>query len=226
MTSSPRCRYCGGTLVLSSAIEELNSTCCPSPTSIGTDHTDFRGPAVLAQTFIFADSHLLLLRRGTPPYAGKWAPPGGFVEAHESAESAAVREIREEVGIELDVARLVPFATISLESINQIYLSFIVRLDRLIVPAAVAPEALEARWFSVEAFPLCDIWPPLESVDMSAHFDRVRAGRFEFYQRTDEFTRVISDGERIVYLRTGHIGADSKAKARIDEGHAASPGST
>jgi 8-oxo-dGTP pyrophosphatase MutT (NUDIX family) len=143
------------------------------------------------------------MRRGTPPYEGNWAPPGGYIEANESAEAAAIRETWEEVGIQLDINMLVPFAIISIESINQIYLTFLVRLDALIEPHAQAPEALEARWFPEKAFPLSDIWPPLSKVDMSVHFDRLRAGRFEFYQRTDEVVRLFSEGECFTYLRKG-----------------------
>lgn len=200
---TPRfCRYCGGQLTPGAKdANGLTFSYCATPECRNLDQGAFHGPAVLAQVFIFAQSHLLLMRRGTPPYQGDWAPPGGFIEANESAETAAVRETQEEVGIALDIEMLVPFATISIESINQIYITFLARLDTLVTPHAYAPEALEARWFPEHAFPLSGIWPPLAKVDMAVHFERLRAGRFEFYQRTDEFVRIISEGERLTYLR-------------------------
>ncbi len=50
---------------------------------------------------------LLLIKRGRGPNAGLWAVPGGKVDYGESMRDAAVREVREETGIEVELEGVV-----------------------------------------------------------------------------------------------------------------------
>ena len=61
-------------------------------------------PAVTVDAILLerrgAVDSVLLVQRADPPFAGRWAFPGGFLEIDESAEQAVARELAEETGIE------------------------------------------------------------------------------------------------------------------------------
>jgi len=60
-------------------------------------------PAVTADIVIVKtvnhQKSVLLIERKNPPFEGKWALPGGFLEMDETLEEAALRELEEETGI-------------------------------------------------------------------------------------------------------------------------------
>ncbi len=45
---------------------------------------------------------VLLVRRNTPPFRGRWCLPGGKIDRYETARGAAVREVKEETGLDFD----------------------------------------------------------------------------------------------------------------------------
>jgi 8-oxo-dGTP diphosphatase len=64
-------------------------------------------PKVGVGGLILQDGKVLLLLRKRPPEAGTWSLPGGRVEFGERLEDAVVRELREELGITVEVESLV-----------------------------------------------------------------------------------------------------------------------
>ncbi|MEO0190585.1 MAG: NUDIX hydrolase [candidate division WOR-3 bacterium] len=69
----------------------------------------YRNPFPTVDIIIETPQGIVLIKRRDPPYG--WALPGGFIEYGESAESAAVREAKEETN--LDIKDLRQFHTYS-----------------------------------------------------------------------------------------------------------------
>jgi 8-oxo-dGTP diphosphatase len=69
----------------------------------GYDPSRFPAFAVTVDVVILTMSesrlHVLLVRRGVPPYLGMWAFPGGFKRPKETLDEAAARELREETNV-------------------------------------------------------------------------------------------------------------------------------
>jgi mutator protein MutT len=63
-------------------------------------------PRVGVGGVVLHEGHVLLVRRGKPPVAGKWSIPGGMVELGETTAQAVVREIEEECGLRVRLAGL------------------------------------------------------------------------------------------------------------------------
>ena len=84
----------------------LDKRICPA---CGLVTEEYRNPKVAVDVIVDIGGKVLLVKRRNPPYG--WALPGGYIEYGESAEDAAVRELREEAGIGLD--RLAQFHTYS-----------------------------------------------------------------------------------------------------------------
>jgi len=72
----------------------------------GCDFVFYLDPKVAAGTLVTIEGRLLLLRRAIEPRYGMWVFPGGFVDRGEHPEQAAIREAREEAGIEVVVRGL------------------------------------------------------------------------------------------------------------------------
>ncbi len=65
----------------------------------------FDDPKVAVGVLATRRGKLLLVQRARSPHRGSWSFPSGFVDAGEGLEEAAVREVREETGLDIRIQR-------------------------------------------------------------------------------------------------------------------------
>ena len=96
MPLTPRyCSQCGKPLTVQ-VIEGRDRIVCPECGTIF-----YQNPLPVAATVVLnAQREVLLVKRAREPHEGMWCLPMGFAEVGESIASAALRELREEAGIE------------------------------------------------------------------------------------------------------------------------------
>lgn len=100
------------------------------------------------------DLQVLLVKRRNPPFEGRWAIPGGFVQPDESLEDAAARVLYEETGVRgVHIEQLFTFGTVDRDPRGRmVTVSYFA-----LVPAPLVLQAgsntSDAAWKSVYALP-------------------------------------------------------------------------
>ncbi len=119
----------------------------------GCGYVHYLDPKVVACTICEREGKIVLLRRGMDPQRGKWVMPGGYVDRGEEVAAAAIRETREECGIEITLTELLGvYSYTGYVEVVIVYLALHVSGD--LVPR---DETLEARLFSEKEIPWDDL---------------------------------------------------------------------
>jgi 8-oxo-dGTP diphosphatase len=118
---------------------------------------EYKRPSLTADSVIFGfdgqSLNVLLVKRGIEPFKGRWAFPGGFIKMDETAEEGALRELKEETGMEN--AFIQQFHTFSnplrdpRERVITIAFYALVRIQEV----KGGDDAASARWFPLDEIP-------------------------------------------------------------------------
>ena len=92
------------------------------------------------------DNRVLLEKRAKEPQKGFLALPGGFIDGDESAESACVREVKEEIG--LDVVSYRYIGSYYYEKKDNLMLGYICKVKK--DEFALSVEVDKAEWFPLK----------------------------------------------------------------------------
>jgi len=97
---------------------------------------------------------VLLIKRLSKPFENRYALPGGFVEDKESVEAAAVRELREETGVEkVYLEQLYTFGDPGRDPRGRVITVAYYALVPQSQSLQAGTDASEARWFPMNALP-------------------------------------------------------------------------
>ena len=140
------CPLCGGDLEL----RTLKTTEPGRLVCIQCGFIFYLDPKVAVATIIQDDrKQIVLVKRAIEPGYGKWVMPGGYVDRGEEVKVAAVREAREEVGLDVQLGRLINvYSYPGRAPVINVY-------EATILGGCLAcdDEGLEARFFTPEEIP-------------------------------------------------------------------------
>jgi 8-oxo-dGTP diphosphatase len=140
------CPLCGGDL-------ELRTVKPTEPDRLVCGRCGFifyQDPKVAVGTIIRnSDDHIVLVRRAIEPGYGKWVFPGGFVDRGEPVITAAIREAREEAGLDIRIDYLLNvYSYPGTAPVIIVYLATMMAGE-----LAVDDESLEAKFFPPDQIP-------------------------------------------------------------------------
>lgn len=101
--------------------------------------------------------YVLLVQRASDPFAGFWALPGGYVEISETFVGAALRELKEETGLEgIDLKLIGVFDTINRDPAKRVisigYMGIVA--EQKIELGFQTGEVLKLEWFNTHILPM------------------------------------------------------------------------
>jgi 8-oxo-dGTP diphosphatase len=121
---------------------------------------DYPRPALTVDCVIFgyhfeAGLRVLLIQRGSEPFRGKWALPGGFIEMEEDLERAALRELEEETGVrDVFIEQLYTFGAPDRDPRGRVIsVAYFALINSEAHPLSAASDASSADWFPVGELP-------------------------------------------------------------------------
>lgn len=123
----------------------------------GTYTYDYPRPAVTADCVVFSNDSdglsVLLIERANEPFKGCWAFPGGFMEMDEDAEACAIRELKEETGLQLEhMEQIGAFTDVDRDPRSRtVSIAYSALVEKR--PVIGADDAAQARWFPISEIP-------------------------------------------------------------------------
>ena len=114
-------------------------------------------PAVTADCIVItreSEPKVLLIRMGGEPFKGGWAFPGGFMNMDETTEQCAIRELKEETGLQIsNIQQIGAYSKVDRDPRGRtVTVAYLAIVDE---PIAVTgqDDAAKAEWWTISDLP-------------------------------------------------------------------------
>jgi NAD+ diphosphatase len=139
------CLHCGAALEQRLVDREPRNACTACA------YVHFDNPVAVAGVIVRRAEEVLLVRQ---PQGAQFVLVSGFLEAFESAEDAAAREVKEETGLDVTIERVLGSYSCRPIGKNMVFIVCVARVTG--GELRVSDELADARWFPLDALP---DWP-------------------------------------------------------------------
>lgn len=160
----------------------------------------YDNPLPVVSAILPHERQIALVKRGNRPYKGKWCLPSGFAEIGESITQAALRELREETGVEGKILDLV-----DVDSTKNHFYGDLIFITFEVEPVSgqlkAGDDAQEVKFFPVDRIPKLAFQSNTKAVEKYIRRKK------DFWTIVDSFHAVL--GEEQDHARKTNLISDS-----------------
>jgi 8-oxo-dGTP diphosphatase len=120
------------------------------------------GPTIGVSVCVVQAGRVLLTQRARPPFENLWSLPGGHVKRGESLRDAALRELKEETGINARLGEIIGWNEIIGPDKHIVIAVFTARFES--GEAVAADDAKAVRWVDYRQIDRLELTPGLPSI--------------------------------------------------------------
>jgi 8-oxo-dGTP diphosphatase len=117
---------------------------------------EYKNPKPAVDIVIEENSRILLVKRKHEPFKDHLEPPGGFVDEGEKVEDAAIREVREETSLDIELVDILgvysdPKRDPRGHTVSTVFIGKVIRSNNREHKAVAKDDAAEIKWLSINS---------------------------------------------------------------------------
>jgi ADP-ribose pyrophosphatase YjhB (NUDIX family) len=137
----------------------------------------YDNPRAIVGCLPIFDNKIIICKRAIEPCKGKWNLPAGFMENGECAEEGALRELKEETGLNGTLLKL--HCVYSIPHVNQVYMIFLTKIENF--DPEPGDESQEVSLFDLSEIPWGEIGFTSSVFAIEKYMESVNLTNFKTY---------------------------------------------